>query len=198
MNCEFCRRQEEKNDEGTIIFRINKTSTNEGGEIQCCEIQECVVQIPDREVEINTHIAGQKAIQTQKLQDKYASLKDELAKQEYQGLSDQESVDRLNDKNLGVPEDNPVISSDEAKKCFDLEEYNALSVLQLGRLSAIVAGGNVDLADESTKAIIDAIFPSVTTTRIKMEEKRIVKKTISQNLGHQMGKVEYIERARSI
>lgn len=198
MNCEFCKKQVVKKKDGSIIFAVDKCSTNEGGEIRCCKTQKCIDKIPARKAEIDTWISGQKAKESAQIREKYNSLKDELSKSEYTSKSGQKIIARLNDKDLGIQEDNPIIHSDEIKKCFDLTEFKALSISQLSMLSVMVAGGNVDLGDAKIKDIFDDVFPIGTQTRTSLEAKRVHKRSIAQNLGFESMKKEDIERGMLI
>ena len=62
------------------------------------------------------------------------------------------------------PRTHVLVNSWQVVNCYDPTEFSALSALQATILSAVLAGGQVDLATSTVRSILSAVFPAVPGT----------------------------------
>lgn len=185
---------------GVEIGPDDVIQTAQGGEIrrEANLAGDDLVKLQARIDEVNDWIILQKSIESTRLQNEYGTLKTEIEKGVYSGMSDQDIIAYLSNPANGTPEDDPVISSDDFKGAMDSVEFLALTMDQKAALSVYTAGGSIDLSNNNIKDTLDTIYPSISKSRIAIEALRPQPKTISENLGFFVPKQEYIERARLI
>lgn len=187
--CEFC---------GMEIEETDKTDTPEGGEVRHCSEQACLDKVPARVLEVDAVIAKWKTDEAARLQSEYNGLKTELDKPVYNGKSDQEILDHLNDPDNGDEYDDPVLSVDDFNSSQDIAEYNALTDSQKLDLLTLMAGATIDLSHAVTIAKLDGIFPAESASRKAIEALRNKKQLLAVALGLGVARKEHLTRARKI
>lgn len=185
--CEFC---------GMEIAEGDVTVTSEGGEVRHCQMKECTDKLPARVAEVDAKIAGWKEDEAARLQAEYSDLKTELAKPVYDGKTDSQIIDYMNDPDNGEEYDDPIISIDDFNSSQDSAEYAALTDSQKLDLLDLKSGTSIDLSHAATITKLDGVFSSETVSRVAVEALRTKKRTIAATLGLNPMMLEYITRAR--